>query len=252
MSSTHRLLIALAAIVLLIVTIAPIRTTLAVGFSLLASGQLAQFGEFLRSLGLFAPIASITLMTLEAVAVPLPVAIIMVANGLAFGFWPGVLVSLIGGLVGAVLAYLIGRFLGRSVLEKLIPQGSVRMADKLMARYGPWAILVERLIPGIPGDPASYVAGVTRMRPVYFVALTLAGLLPSNIVTAYLGAEVAGDVPREYWIAGVVLVAGGCVVWWSLRRGRTLERQERGRMAATNGARLVTGEESSAAPPPSG
>jgi hypothetical protein len=91
------------------------------------------------------------------------------------------------------------------------------------------------------------------MPPLYFVALTLAGLLPSNIVTAYLGAEVAGDVPREYWMAGLVLIAAGCAAWWSMSgRGRVLDGHDRRRVAAKDGSRLVSEEGSSVAPPPSG
>src|SRR6185312_5674946 len=74
--------------------ITPVRQTLGRGLALLATGQLGQFQQYLLSLGAWAPAASIVLMTAEALLVPVPITIVMVANGLVFGLWPGMLISL--------------------------------------------------------------------------------------------------------------------------------------------------------------
>jgi uncharacterized membrane protein YdjX (TVP38/TMEM64 family) len=213
---------------------------------LLATGQLGQFRHYLLSLGHWAPVVSIALMVAEALAIPVPVTIIMVANGLVFGVWRGMLVSLAGGLVGALAAYWIGRFVGRAVLERVLPDASLRMADKLMAKYGRWAIVLERWIPGVPGDPVSYIAGLTQMPTLSFFALTIVGLVPANLAAAYLGSQVAGDVPRRYWISGLVIVAAAWVGWRTTRR-----RQQRQASGRTKPEQLVIDRESSVAPPPS-
>ncbi|MGE5243085.1 MAG: TVP38/TMEM64 family protein [Betaproteobacteria bacterium] len=204
-------LLALAAIVVIVVS--PVRHTLGRGIALLATGQLAQFQQFLLTLGAWAPAASIGLMIVEALAIPVPVTIIMVANGLVFGVWGGLLVSAAGGLAGAIAAYVIGRSVGRALLERFVSASSLAAADRLMARYGRWAIVIERWIPGIPGDPVSYVAGITRLPAPAFVGLTLAGLLPANLVAAYLGSRIGGDVPLRYWLPGLALAVAAWVAW---------------------------------------
>lgn len=207
------------AVVLGAVAVPPVRHTLGHSLALLATGQLAQFQQYLRSLGAWAPVVSIALMVAEALLVPVPVTIIMVANGLVFGLWWGVVVSLAGGLAGALAAYAIGRSLGRPVVERFVPAVALREADRLMAKYGPWAIVLERWIPGIPGDPVSYASGMTRLPAMRFFLLTIIGLVPANLVTAFVGINVASDVPFVWWISGWAVVIAG-VVTWRIARGR--------------------------------
>ncbi len=156
-----------------------------------------------------------------SLAVPLPVTVILVANGLVFGFWRGMVVSLIGGVIGALAAYLIGRYVGRGVVERLLPAASLRAIDRVGQRYGPWAVVVERLLPGVPCDPVSYAAGLTRMPAWSFLALTLVGLVPANVATAYLGSNVPGDVPAVYWFGGLGIAGLAWLIW---RRTRSIGR----------------------------
>jgi len=214
--SRFRIQALLAGCTVLVLVIPPVRHTLGHGLALLATGQLGQFQTYLLSLGAWAPATSIALMTAEALLVPVPVTIIMVANGLVFGLWPGMLVSLAGGLTGGLAAYAIARWLGRALVERILPASSLGAADRLMAKYGAWAVVLERWIPGVPGDPVSYAAGLTRMPPLKFVVLTTIGLVPANLVTAFLGTKVPGDVPMTYWIGGWTIV----VAFWLFYRGR--------------------------------
>jgi uncharacterized membrane protein YdjX (TVP38/TMEM64 family) len=144
----------------------------------------------------------------------------MVANGLVFGLWRGMAISLTGGMVGALAAYAIGRFAGRAVIARLLPASTLAAADQMSRKYGPWAVLLERWVPGVPCDPVSYAAGLTRMPALLFTALTLAGLIPANLVTAYVGSEMPGDIPMRYWFSGVAVVAAGWVVWRAVRGRR--------------------------------
>jgi uncharacterized membrane protein YdjX (TVP38/TMEM64 family) len=210
----------LAGVAVLVLLVPPVRHTLGHGLALLATGQLGQFQQFLRSLGAWAPAVSIALMTAEALLVPVPITIIMVANGLVFGLWPGMLVSLTGGLTGALAAYGVGRWLGRALVERLLPPASLAAADRLMAKYGSWAVVLERWIPGIPGDPMSYASGLTRLPALKFLALTTLGLVPANLVTAFVGTEVAGDIPLLYWIGGWAVAIGGWLSWRAVANAR--------------------------------
>ncbi len=214
-------LLAAAAIAALF-AVPPIRHALVPAFYFLAAGKFAQFQHHLRSMGAWAPFVSIVLMAAEAVAIPFPVTIIMVANGLVFGVWGGAAVSLAGGVIGAAIAYVIGRRFGRAIIGHVLPEKNLASADRLMHRYGGWAIVVGRWIPGIPGDPMSYAAGVTRMSALKFLGLSLVGLVPANLVTAFVGEHVAGDVPLGYWLAAVSTVLALWFGWrYSTRRRRS-------------------------------
>lgn len=209
---------AAAALLVVLVAAAPgVRLALGRGLTLLAMGQLVQFRQYLQSFGRWAPLLSIGLMVAEAIAVPVPVTIILVANGLVFGVWRGALVSVAGGCAGAMAAYAIGRWIGRRLLGRVVPASSFRWADALMTRHGNWAIVLGRWIPGVPGDPISYVAGLTRVPALSFLALTMIGLVPANLAAAYLGSQLATDVPLRYWVSGLLL-AGTIWLGWGLAR----------------------------------
>ena len=82
-----------------------------------------------------------------------------------------------------------------------------------------------RWVPGVPCDPLSYAAGIMRMPWLKFMLLTVVGLIPANLITAYLGAEATGDVRTRYWVLGLVVIAALFVGWKILdnqRRKRSL------------------------------
>jgi uncharacterized membrane protein YdjX (TVP38/TMEM64 family) len=202
----------------LIALIPAVRATLFRGIYLLATGHLAPIQQYLLSLGAWGPIVSGVLMVIEAIAVPVPVTLLMVANGVVFGAWHGMLISFVGGLTGAIGAYLIGRHLGRTAVERLVPKASLQAVDRFMAARGGWAVVIARWIPGVPCDPIGYAAGITRMPFWSFLLLTILGLLPANFATAFLGAEAAGHMTLAYWLAGLLLAVAVWLGWRLVRR----------------------------------
>src|SRR5205085_9621016 len=137
----------------LALAIPPIRITLTHELMLILSGHLGRFQEYLRSLGFWGPLVSTTLMVVQAIVFPVPVTLLMIANGLVFGVWAGMLVSFVGGLVGAIAAYVIGHQVGREAVSRLLSKSSLDAADRAMVRRGGWAVVIGRWIPGVPSDP---------------------------------------------------------------------------------------------------
>lgn len=119
--------------------------------------------DSILSFGVWAPVVSVLLMILQAVAAPLPTFLITVADGLAFGaFWGGLL-SLFRATVAAVLSFNLAWIFGRAPVEALVGRAGLESADKWFARWGACAILVARLVPIVSFDVISF-AGLTRMR----------------------------------------------------------------------------------------
>ena len=199
--------------------IPPIRAAMWRGLYLLALGRLGEFHTFLLSLGAWAPIVSIVLMIGQSIAIPIPVTLVMVANGLAFGVLKGMLISFAGGMLGAMAAYYIGRRLGRVVVERFVPGPVLTGADSLMAARGAaWAIVLGRWVPGVPCDPLSYAAGIMKMPIVPFVLLTIAGLIPANLATAFVGSEVTGNIRTSYWLIGLAVVGALLLGWKAIKK----------------------------------
>ena len=211
---------ALIVLTVIVVGIPSVRMSFLHGLDLLATGQLVQFQQYLLSLGTWAPIMSCLLMIAAATAIPVPVTIVMIVNGLVFGIWRGTVISFIGTLAGAVAAYIIGAGLGRAIAERLLPPSSLHAAERLMAKRGRWAIVLGRWVPGIPCDPVSYAAGMMHMPIVPFVLLTSVGLIPANLATAFLGAETATSMRLGSWLVVLLLAVGVWIAWRFVRRQR--------------------------------
>jgi uncharacterized membrane protein YdjX (TVP38/TMEM64 family) len=117
-----------------------------------------------------------------------------------------------------VAAYELGLHVGREIIRRLISASSLQMADRMMAKYGSLAIVIGRWLPGVPCDPVSYAAGFSQKSFLSFVILSAVGLLPANLLTAYLGSRAAGDVPTRGWVAFLLLIGVGAFVWYRTRR----------------------------------
>jgi uncharacterized membrane protein YdjX (TVP38/TMEM64 family) len=74
--------------------------------------------EFLRSSSL-APLIFVPLYAV-AVALAIPGTILTLAGGAVFGLWWGTLLNWLGATIGANLAYLLARFLGREGITQLL------------------------------------------------------------------------------------------------------------------------------------
>lgn len=183
------------------------RSELDLVLGILARGDIAGLRDYILSFGAWAPVVSVVLMVLQAVAAPLPAFLITFANGLAFGALWGGLLSVFGASVAAAVSFWLARALGRGPVEALVGGTSLESADRWFARYGVYAVLVARLIPILSFDVISFAAGLTRMRFPGFLLATIVGMSPATFVYAYLGGRAPQYVEALLIVFGVVIAA---------------------------------------------
>ena len=147
---------------------------------------------YILSFGVWAPVISFILMILQSVVAPLPAFIITFANAGLFGWINGALLSWGSAMAGAVLCFLIARFLGRDAVEKLTSKFALKSIDDFFEKHGKYAILIARLLPFISFDIVSYAAGLTSMSFWSFFIATGIGQLPATIVYSYVGGMLVG------------------------------------------------------------
>jgi uncharacterized membrane protein YdjX (TVP38/TMEM64 family) len=184
------------------------------------------------------------MMIIQAIAIPIPSELVLIAGGLAFGFPFGWIVGALGSIVAAVLGFYISRKGGRSLAIKLVGEKGINFADNWFNRWGAWAILLGRFAPFIPFDAISYSAGLTSMKLKNFMIPTIIGTLPRALFYTSLGSffgvtfqqlidhyKLTGEIPPElqnmvsqfnYVLLGVVaLIAAIFVVYWLVTRRYT-------------------------------
>lgn len=182
----------------------------------LGNMEVRSIAERIRASGLWAPLLSILFMIAQAIIAPIPSILISAANGLLFGpFWGSVL-SWVGGVAGALIAFGIGRGISIGTIHRLIRDSNFEQyVEKLSGVGGFRIVLVARLLPFISFDAVSFAAGITYMRFTPFLIATGLGMIPGTVAYVLLGHFVGGiEGYTPYIIAGslsLVLVLVG--IW---------------------------------------
>ncbi len=146
-------------------------------------------------------LGSIALMVLHSF-VPLPAEIIALANGMLFGPWWGVVVTWVGAMLGAVLAYGLARALGRPAVRAFIPAKHWARLEAIPVEAGP--LLVIRLMPVISFNLVNYAAGLLGVPWWRFLWTTALGILPIVVTMVVLGREL---MAAPWWIWGAFALA---------------------------------------------
>jgi uncharacterized membrane protein YdjX (TVP38/TMEM64 family) len=172
----------------------------------------------LNSAGMFGPFLYMFMMALAVVVSPIPSLPLDIAAGAVFGPFIGTIYSVIGGLAGAVVSFLIARFLGRDVLERFLGghiNFCTQCSDKLLSKV----VFISRLVPFISFDIVSYGAGLTKMSLRTFTVMTFFGMIPMTFVYTSFGAVFIIH-------KGISIVLGVCMVALFFILPRWLEKHK--------------------------
>lgn len=167
------------------------------------------FVEHLRGVW-YGPILFIASFMLACV-LALPASVFVLAAGFIWGWLAGGIYSILGGILGALASFYVGRFVGEGLLEKFGRIG--RAVAKQVDHAGFRSLLVLRFIPGIPFAVLNYGAGVAGVRVRDFTASTLIGIIPSMFVFAYCadalfnGSMTEGDAFKRLVIVCALMLA---------------------------------------------
>ncbi|MGB3768852.1 MAG: TVP38/TMEM64 family protein [Phormidesmis sp.] len=166
--------------------------------------------------GVWGILVYIAVIALAVVMSPIPGAPLTVAAGAVWGAIPAGIYSVIGGFSGSLIAYFIGRSLGRSAVKALT--GKIIYFSK---EKGEWLlgglIFVTRLLPVLSFDLISYGAGLTGLSLPIYASSTLFGMIPSTLLLTYLG-EAFTLGARAAISLSLVFVALLVLLPWGIRR----------------------------------
>lgn len=131
---------------------------------------------------------------LGALMVPGP--LLAGASGILFGTAAGFPITLAAAAGSGVIALILGRAAGADALDGARPS-TLELVERLR-RHGTKAVVVQRLIPGVPDAPCSYLAGVAGLRAWQIALGTVIGSAPRAFSYTALG-DALGSPPG--WLA---------------------------------------------------
>lgn len=196
-------------------------------YELIRSGDRQAIRDWVRGFGTWGPVTILALMIAQTLLAFIPSVLIMVVAVLAYGPWWGGLLAWAGLLAAAVVAWSIGKALGDVTVDRLIGHATEQKVERLVDRYGVWAIIAARVSPALSTDAISYVAGLVEMGFARFVGATAVGILPLVVLISFLGENIDRLKSGLLWVsvASVALFAA-YVLWDRWRNGAHGDAEE--------------------------
>jgi uncharacterized membrane protein YdjX (TVP38/TMEM64 family) len=232
-----------AVLVVVVVALAYVSITYAPAISRLVCNT-AKFRAYLLSFGSWSAAVFILIQALQVVIAVIPGELTQLAGGFVYGTFWGTVYSEAGLLLGSVIAFYIARMFGYPLLKVLVPKSHLDKFGFLINNpKGEFGLLVLFLIPALPKDTLTYLAGLTPLKPLRFIFLALVARLPGVLLSSYIGAHVEKHRYTEVIIASAAAIAlfivGVLIREKILRRVRTqstqcpLPAQDQGDLAKT-------------------
>lgn len=142
-------------------------------------------------------------MTLESALIPIPSEVVLPFAGfLAYmgemNIWLIVLVSSLANVTGSIIAYEVGKYLGRGFIERygkyvLLNMGHLQLIEGWFNKYGSLTVLFSRMLPLVRTVNA-LPAGIGKMNFPKFCIYTFVGSIPWNLALVLVGYKL-----KENW-----------------------------------------------------
>ncbi len=151
--------------------------------------------DFLRSIQDFGAASAIVFISayLLLTVLFIPGTILTLSSGVIFGVVYGSIYTFIGATLGAIAAFLIGRYFVRDwVARKIESNSKFNAIDIAVAKEGLKIVFLTRLSPAFPFVLLNYAFGVTKVSLQDYI-VGCVGMIPGTVLYVYIGS-LAGNL----------------------------------------------------------
>lgn len=170
--------------------------------------------QILSQAGLFSVLVSIFLNTIVSISGVLPSAFITIANLTFFGLFGGLLVSIMGEAVGAIISFILYRKGLTRWSPKVDSHQIVSKLKNLEGKNAFWLILSFRILPFIPSGVVTLASAYSKVSLGLFAVASTIGKIPSLLIEA---GAIYGFMNVDVKIQiGIILIVI-CFIFWRMR-----------------------------------
>ena len=172
----------------------------------LAEGlTLQQMRALVESFGGMASIIFILICTIRGL-IFIPCGLLSALGGLLFGPALGTLYTLVGLTAGSVITFYLARVLGKSWAQRVLGHRYDRY-EGYISRDSFYSIFLMRIVPVLPFDAVSCIAGISRAGAGKYILGTLAGSLPGVFIYVYFGDSIGSLSIRRVAFSAAIIAA---------------------------------------------
>jgi uncharacterized membrane protein YdjX (TVP38/TMEM64 family) len=153
-----------------------------------------------------------------------PGTLLTILGGSVFGMGWGFVLSLFGGVVSAVIPYVIGRWFSAEYADSDETKSRLQRFVGMLRQNPFQAVLIMRLI-YLPYDAVNVLVGTLRIPFITFIAATLVGNLAGTLSFVSLGASMEGSLAAgDLSLNPTMLLVSVLVILLSLLVSQLLRR----------------------------
>ena len=167
----------------------------------------------LRTLGEGSEWVFILVQVLQVVIAPIPGQAAAFAGGFIFGFWKGWFLTTLGLVIGSLIAMVLARLLGISLVRKIVPDSIIQRFDKVISDGGYMTFFMIFLLPALPDDAVCFLAGLTKLKLLPLSIVCLLGRAPGMAVLSLTGAGFADGLTLWVEILFAVMMIASVLLW---------------------------------------
>ena len=165
----------------------------------------------------------LVVMIIQTIIAPIPSeALLMFAGAIGIKLFDIVIFGGLGLIIGSIIAFYLARIGGKPIINKLIGKKWVGRVDRWVEKKGTKAIFLTRLVPVIPFDLISYMAGITKLEFKNYLLATVLGAFPRSLLLAIMGLsmkEILTFIGFGLEMTFVIGILGFIVLAYLDRRG---------------------------------
>jgi uncharacterized membrane protein YdjX (TVP38/TMEM64 family) len=159
---------------------------------------------FINSFHPYDEVIFILLQILQVVAAPIPGELTGLIGGYLYGPVLGTIYSTIGLTIGSWVAFVLARFFGLPLVQKVVKPSVIEKYDYFLEHRGLFVSFLLFLIPGFPKDYLCYIMGLSHMKTLHFLVISTCGRLLGTIMLSVCGSCVRNDQFMTLLIIAVV------------------------------------------------
>lgn len=166
-----------------------------------------EFQAYIASFGSIGPILFILAAFLQVSFIPLPGAVVIIGGTFLFGKWLSFLYSYIGMMIGSIVAFYLGRLLGKPFVNWLAGgEDKVDAILKKIKNKQNVVLFFMFLLPFFPDDLLCSVCGILTMSFPTFLIMQIITRATSILATIFF---MSGEfIPYSGWGIPVLIVIG--------------------------------------------
>jgi uncharacterized membrane protein YdjX (TVP38/TMEM64 family) len=171
----------------------------------------ASIRDYIQSFGALSALVYVIAYVLNTISVLPPIAPLSLTAGLAFGSLWGAILLMAAALIGTSATFMISKFFGRGLVEKIL-KGKFKNLDEKLQRNGFLTVLFFRLVPLVPYELLNYACGLSKIKFKDYFFATLLGLIPGVVVAAFFGGSLGEIKSFQDIFAPKFLIAIGLMI----------------------------------------